>query len=56
MQVLVAQSSDCNSMDYSLCPWDSPGKNNGVSSPSFLQGNLPDPGIELGSPASQADF
>ena len=56
MKVLVAQSSDCNSVDYSLCPWDSPGKNNGVSSPSFLQGNLPDPGIELGSPASQADF
>ena len=43
-------------MDYSLCPWDSPGKNTGVSSPSLLQGNLPDPGIELGSPASQADF
>ena len=56
MKVLVAQSSDCNSVDYSLCPWDSPGKNNGVSSPSLLQGNLPDPGIELGSPASQADF
>ena len=30
-------------------------KNTGVSSLYFLQGNLPDPGIELGSPALQAD-
>ena len=29
-----------------LCQWDSPGKNNGVHCPSFLQGNLPDPGTE----------
>ena len=36
-------------------PWDSPGKNTGVGSLSVLQGYLPDPGIELGSPALQAD-
>ena len=38
-----------------LCPWDSPGKNTGVGCHSFLQGNLPDPGTEPGSPALQAD-
>ena len=38
-----------------LCPWSSPGKNTGVGSHSFLQGDLPDPGIELRSPALQAD-
>ena len=30
-------------------------KNTGVGSLSLLQGYLPDPGIELGSPALQAD-
>ena len=30
-------------------------KNAGVGSPSLLQGRLPDPGIEAGSPALQAD-
>ena len=30
-------------------------KNTGVGSLSLLQGNLPDPGIQLGSPALQAD-
>ena len=39
-----------------LCPWDSPGKSCGVGSYSLLQGDLPDPGIEPGSPALQADF
>jgi len=38
-----------------LCPWDSPGKNTGVSRHSLLQGNLPDPRIKPGSPALQAD-
>ena len=38
-----------------LCPWDSPGKNTGVGCQSFLQGNLPDPGIKPGSPALQVD-
>ena len=28
-----------------LCPWNSPGKNTGVSCLSLLQGNLPDPGL-----------
>ena len=39
-----------------LCPWNSPGKNTGVGSPSLLQEiDLPDPGIESGSPVFQAD-
>ena len=38
-----------------LHPWDSPGKNTGVGCHSLLQGNLPDPGIEPGSPALQAE-
>ena len=43
-KVLVAQSclTLCDPMDCSparlLCPWDFPGKNNGVGSPSLLQG------------------
>ena len=32
-----------------------PGKNTGVGSHSLLQGNLPNPGTEPGSPALQAD-
>ena len=36
-------------------PWNSPGQNTGVSSLSLLQGDLPDPGIEPGSPALQAN-
>ena len=32
-----------------------PGKNTGVGCHFPLQGNLPDPGIEPGSPALQAD-
>ena len=38
-----------------LCPWNSPGKNTGVGSHSFLQGNLPNPGIEPRSPTLQVD-
>ena len=34
-------------------PWNSPGQNIGVGSLSLLQGDLPDPGIEPGSPALQ---
>ena len=37
-----------------LCPWDSPGKNTGVGCHFLLQGDLPDPGIESGSPSSSA--
>ena len=36
-------------------PWNSPGQNTGVGSLSLLQGNLPNPGIELRSPAQQVD-
>ena len=36
----------CDPMDYRLfCPWDSPGKNTGVSCHALLR-DLPDPGIE----------
>ena len=36
-------------------PWNSPGQNTGVGSLSLLQGNLPNPGIEPGSPTLQVD-
>ena len=39
-----------------LCPWDSPGKNTGVSCHSLSPGNPPNPGIKPKSPALQADF
>ena len=42
-----------------LCPWDSPGKISEVGFHALLQGNFPNPGIELVSlvaPALQADF
>ena len=45
----------CDTMDCSLCPWDSPGKNTGVGCRSLLQGDLLNPGIEPGSPALSAD-
>ena len=35
-----------------LCPWDFSGKNTGAGCHSLLQGNLPDPGVELASPES----
>ena len=38
-----------------LCPWNFPGKNTGVGCYFLLQRILPDPGIEPGSPALQAD-
>ena len=40
-----------------LCPWNSPGKNTGVGSnlPAIFSSNLPDPGIEPGSPALRVD-
>ena len=54
VKVLVTQS--CLTLwDPMVCPWDSPGKNTGVDCHSLLQGNLPNPGIESGSPVSQAD-
>ena len=48
-------SDSFDPMDHSLCPWNSPGKNIGVGSHSLFQGNLPNPEIEPGSPALQAD-
>ena len=36
-------------------PWKSQGQNTGVGSLSFLQGNLPNPGIEPRSPTLQVD-
>ena len=39
-----------------LCPWDSPGKNTEVGCHFLLQGDLPDPGMELRSSALQADY
>ena len=38
-----------------LCPWNSPGNNTGAGFHSLLQRNLPNPGIEPGCPALQAD-
>ena len=38
-----------------LSPWDSSGKNTGVGLSFPSPGGLPDPGIELWSPALQAD-
>ena len=37
-----------------LCPLNCPGKNTGVGCHFLLQGNLPQPGTELSSPALQA--
>ena len=54
-------SESCSVMSDSLqphklySPWDSPGQNIGVGSLSLLQGIFPNPGMELGSPALQAD-
>ena len=42
-----------------VTPWtvqNSPGQKTGVGSRSLVQGSLPNPGIEPGSPALQADF
>ena len=38
-----------------LSPWDFPGKSTGVGLPFPSPGDLPNPGIEPGSPALQAD-
>ena len=38
-----------------LRPWDSPGRNTGVGLPCPSPGDLPNPGIEPGSPALRAD-
>ena len=38
-----------------LCPWNSPGKNNGVGCHSLFQGIFPTEGSNPGLPALQAD-
>ena len=47
MKVLVTQSclTLCNSMLF--CPWDSLGKNTGVSNALLLQGIFPTQGLNL---------
>ena len=54
---VVSDSSRPHGLEPSrlLCPRNSPGKNTRVGSHSLLQENLPDPGIEPGSPTLQAD-
>ena len=48
--VLVTQSclTLCDPMDYSLCPWNSPGKNTGVGSHFPLQRIFPTQGSNSG--------
>ena len=53
MKVKVAQL--CSTLwDPMASPWDSPGQNAGVGSLSLTAEDLPNPGIEPGSPAPQA--
>ena len=62
VKVLVARSYTilCDSMDCSptrvLCPWNSPGKNYWSGWPFPSAGDLPNPGIQPGSPALYADY
>ena len=46
---------DCSLPGSFIHPWDFPGKSTGVGCHFLLQGDLPDPGIEPGPPALQAD-
>ena len=57
VKVKVAQSCQilCDPMDYTVSPWNFPGQNTGVGSLSFLQGDLPNPGIEPRSLVLWAD-
>ena len=57
LKVLATQSCPtlCDPMDYTHSSWISPGQNTGVGCLSLLQGNLPNPRIELGSPVLPAD-
>ena len=56
MKVLVTQSSLTLCIPFcSLCLRNSPGKNTGMGKPFPSPGDLPNPGIEPGSPALQAD-
>ena len=53
LKVKVAQL--CLTLRNPNSTWNSPGQNNRVGSLSLLQGDLPNPGIELRSPALKAD-
>ena len=59
--VILSESGSCSVVSDSLwphelySPWNSLGQNTGVGSLSLLLGDLPNPGIELRSPALQAD-
>ena len=44
LQSLQSCPTLCNPMDYSLCPWDSPGKNTRVGCHALLQGIMPTQG------------
>ena len=62
LSVSVAQSRptlcdpmDCMQPTRLFCPWNSPDKNTRVGNHSLLQGDLPNLGIKLRSPALQAD-
>ena len=54
--VLVAQSSPTLQPHGLQSPWNSPGQNTVSGWPFPPPGDLPNPGIEPGSPALQADF
>ena len=47
--------SEIRSVVFVSLSWNFLGQNTGVGSLSLLQGVFPNPGIELGSPALQAD-
>ena len=51
---ILARKMDCR-LPGSSVHGDSPGQNTGVGYHVFLQGSLPNPGIEPRSPALQAD-
>ena len=57
--MLVTQSCPtlCNPMESArlLCPWNSPGKNTGVTGQSLLQGTFLTQGSKPRSPLLQAD-
>ena len=59
VKVLVTQLSLtlCDPMGLArlLYPWNSPGKNTGVGLPCPPLGDLPNPGVEPGSPALQGN-
>ena len=56
VDVCVSHSvvSGCGPPD-SLCPWNFPDENTEVGCHVLFQGDLPNPGMELGSPTLQAD-